>query len=71
MMKAEYLFSIIGTDAPAEQERGLAVVSIEHRPVEMLAAAAFLRCLVIEEEEIGNAFVWSAQNRQRWRCRKP
>src|SRR5574344_1731438 len=50
MMETFYVSGIFGTDASAEDERFVAVVPLQHIPVEMSATATYGRTLGVEQE---------------------
>jgi hypothetical protein len=50
-------YDIVGPDATTQQEGCGALIGIEHRPVEMLAAATLARTLIVEDEEVGDTIV--------------
>ena len=56
-MEVADAFCIIGADATAEQERSRAIVGVEDRPVELLAAAADSLAFRVEEEVVHTVLI--------------
>ena len=57
VLKGTNSLCIVRADAATEEKRCIAVVSFEHRPVELLAIATNTLTFRIEEEIIHNPFV--------------